>query len=58
MPDDNSQKIHDLIAAIKRYDFECQGGPLRNCVQWRELQRLLGVEPDPLPSERQRAALE
>lgn len=30
-----------LAALVKRlethYDFQCEGGPLRNCVEWQEL---------------------
>ena len=23
------------------YDFECEGGPLKNCVEWRDLRKIL-----------------
>ena len=25
-----------------KYDFNCEGGPLKNCVEWRELRRIIG----------------
>jgi hypothetical protein len=50
--------LRDLVEAVSRYDFECQGGPMRNCVERRELQKRVGVEPHTLPSEKESAALE
>jgi hypothetical protein len=57
-PNIKDMSVRDLVVALERYDFECQGGPMRNYVEWRELQRRLGVEPHPLPSEKESAALE
>jgi hypothetical protein len=57
-PNVKDMSVRDLVEAVGRYGFECQGGPMRNCVEWRELQRRLGVEPHPLPSEKESAALE
>jgi hypothetical protein len=44
--------IAELIDSLERYDFECQGGPLSNVVDWRELRARLGhpsppIQPDP-----------
>lgn len=42
MADKPEPTIPELIAAIEAYRFECEAGPLENCVEWRELKRRLG----------------
>jgi hypothetical protein len=44
--------LRDLVEALERYGFQCQGGSMRNCVEWRELRDRLGhpspsITPDP-----------
>jgi hypothetical protein len=50
--DISALSIPELIDSLERYDFECQGGPLSNVVDWRELRARLGhpsppIQPDP-----------
>lgn len=33
--------IQELIDKLNTYQFECQGGPLENCLDWRELLKVL-----------------
>lgn len=37
MPD---KELRELIAAIEAYRFECEAGPLENCVEWIELKKI------------------
>lgn len=30
-----------LLDDIELYNFECEGGPLVNCVEWIELKRII-----------------
>lgn len=60
----------DIIDRLEHhYQFECPGGPLRNCVEWRQLcdqiitiqdraRDLLKLLPDNLPSNELYAAVD
>lgn len=37
MPDEQAKALCDRL---EHYGFECEAGPLRNCVEWRELKEL------------------
>lgn len=32
-----------LLDRIEAYGFECEAGPLKNCVEWIELKKRLGA---------------
>lgn len=34
-------KAAALCERIELYGFQCEGGPLRNCVEWQDLRKLL-----------------
>lgn len=34
----------DLLDRLEAYGFECEAGPLENCVDWQELKRRL-IDP-------------
>ena len=37
----------NLVDRLKNhYDFQCEGGPLKNCVEWQQLKRLLAAEQE------------
>lgn len=53
-PDFSGWSVLDLAVRIERYyDFESTRGPLRNCIEWRELtKRLLELNRiTPKPSD-------
>jgi len=29
--------MEDLLKNLERYNFECEAGPLKNCVEWKIL---------------------
>lgn len=35
------EQLIDLLDDIELYDFECEGGPLVNCVEWIGLRELV-----------------
>lgn len=37
-------RIERLIEKIETYGFECEGGPLTNCVQWIQLKEIVNVK--------------
>jgi hypothetical protein len=38
---DNARALCERLE--QAYSFECEAGPLRNCVEWQRLKELLGV---------------
>ena len=37
-------RLRELVGRLENYyDFECTGGPLKNCVEWRELRAVLAT---------------
>lgn len=46
MPDNTNAdlaSLRELLAAIEAYHFECEAGPLKNCAEWIELKKRLGL---------------
>lgn len=43
------ETLQGLIQKIEEYGFECEGGPLRNCVQWQSLKALAASPPQGEP---------
>lgn len=37
-------KMRELATKIDAYDFECEGGPMKNCVEWIALKESLNVQ--------------
>ena len=35
----------EALKQLERYNFECEAGPLRNCVHWQRLEAALGPYP-------------
>ena len=38
--------VRALVKKIESYDFECEAGPLKNCLSWIELQQLVWEDSD------------
>ena len=44
----------DIIDRLENdYRFECEGGPLKNCVEWQELRRRVLASIPPVEAEGQ-----
>lgn len=35
------REILELISRIDEYDFECEDGPMKNCVEWVALKKMM-----------------
>jgi hypothetical protein len=56
-PDLATMTNQELCHRLEKYDFYCKGGPLRNCLHWKELCRRVGAHEAALIPDEDRAKI-